>query len=225
MSDVLDINVEEILNGFRSIQGNDQRLLLLELLANVLAQQEENQEKQEQQQQEPKEGQEHQQEQEREQEQNNVGLDDATASQLFSTILSFLDNGILSEKRQALRKKLLQTAFIVLTNATKSQHLAELFYSVAQLASPTAACYTYLDTFLAYNPQLELQEEEEEEEGQIEEEDEWQHVGSLVCNLCQVEEGRKIFLKMSDDRMSLLVNQIRSKSLYRRRGAIGAIRR
>lgn len=220
MSDlVLDIKVEEILHGFSSIQGNDQRLLLLELLANVLAQQEEENQKNQAQQQEPKEGPEHQQEQV----QNNVGLDDATASQLFSTILSFLDQGILSEKRLVLRNKLLQTAFIVLTNATKSQHLAELFYSVAQLASPTASCYTYLDTFLAYNPQLESQEEEEE--GQIEEEDEWQHVGSLICNLCQVEEGRKIFLKMSDDRMSLLVNQIRSKSLYRRRGAIGAIRR
>jgi hypothetical protein len=57
-----------------------------------------------------------------------------------------------------------------------------------------------------------------------EENDGWQYVSSILCNLTRLEDGRSIILKQSTGYMQKLVRQIRSNNPTRRRGAVAVLR-
>ena len=54
--------------------------------------------------------------------------------------------------------------------------------------------------------------------------DPWQHMGSILCNIARVEDGRRVLLRQSTGYMSQLLRQIRSKNPIRRRGAVATLR-
>jgi len=81
-----------------------------------------------------------------------------------------------------------------------------------------------LTKFLEHNPQLEQAKSTEEEEEGEESSDCWEHVASVLCNLTQVEDGRRLLLRQSTGYMPKLVAQFRSKSVARRRGSVASFR-
>ena len=54
--------------------------------------------------------------------------------------------------------------------------------------------------------------------------DPWQHMGSILCNIARVEDGRRVLLRQSTGYMPQLLRQIRSKNPIRRRGAVATLR-
>ena len=54
--------------------------------------------------------------------------------------------------------------------------------------------------------------------------DPWQHMGSILCNIARVEDGRRVILRQSTGYMPQLLRQIRSKNPIRRRGAVATLR-
>lgn len=82
-----------------------------------------------------------------------------------------------------------------------------------------------IEKYLLYNPQLEDELSYSFSDDQWEIIDEWQHMGNFLCNICQVEDGRKIVMYVPSAYLSRLLGQIRSKNPTRRRGAVGCIRR
>lgn len=54
--------------------------------------------------------------------------------------------------------------------------------------------------------------------------DPWQYVASIVCNISRYETGRQYIADKSENYLSKLVIQMRSRNIIRRRGSIGTIR-
>lgn len=61
---------------------------------------------------------------------------------------------------------------------------------------------SYIEKFLNYNPQAESIVDNWNIE------DPWQNLGNVICNLCQVQEGRTLLLKQSNKYMERLVTQV-----------------
>lgn len=185
----VDISLDEVLVGLSNVKGNDQKLMMLELLANVLAQE------------------------------ANLEMSEAQAQHLFVAVLTAFKVAKTTEKRPALRNKLMETCLIVLSNATMTAVQAERFYAAAGIANSTADFHSYMEEYLSHNPHLEMDGQDAEEE------DEWRYLGQVITNLCQLEPFRKLLLQASSDNMERLALQIRSKSIIRRRSAVAAVRR
>lgn len=119
-------------------------------------------------------------------------------------------------------------ALCALNNATTTEESIAVFLRVLgeSLSQETFRdkFHRCIEAYLSYNPQLEDDSEEVSPEA-WEVLDEWQHLGSLLCNIAQTEEGRKIVLQQSKGYMEKLIVQVRSHNSTRRRGAVGCIRR
>jgi|MDTB01.1.fsa_nt_gb hypothetical protein len=82
----------------------------------------------------------------------------------------------------------------------------------------------FITKFLSHNPQKENQSLDYSKDEVVVQADPWAHVGSILCNVCRVEEGRKAVLKISDGYIPKIASQLRSLNVVRRKGAVGAIR-
>ena len=81
-----------------------------------------------------------------------------------------------------------------------------------------------IEKFLVHNPQKENQSLDYSKDEVVAQADPWAHVGSIICNVCRLAEGRKVILKISSGYIPRIVSQLRSLNVVRRQGAIGAIR-
>lgn len=87
----------------------------------------------------------------------------------------------------------------LLTNSTISEQNAKNFMKFLTTADKYNNQFkSALDVFLNHNPQIE-------QEGDV---DAWENMASVVCNLCQIEEGRALILKQSLGYVPRLVNQV-----------------
>lgn len=104
----------------------------------------------------------------------------------------------------------------LLTNATITEPNVRSFMTfLASSEKFQNLFHNALNTFLDHNPQIE----------QDEFEDAWENMASVMCNLSQIEEGRTMILRQSKNYMLRVIDQVRSKNVVRRRGAVGCIRR
>jgi hypothetical protein len=108
-------------------------------------------------------------------------------------------------------RKEINMALCGLNNATSSEPAAEAFLKVLQddpqQEKMQQCLHLCITNFLDYNPQAEADIELTPEEWEVT--DGWQHLGSVLCNLCQLEPGRKIILQASTGYMERLGPQVR----------------
>jgi hypothetical protein len=87
----------------------------------------------------------------------------------------------------------------LLSNLTMPEGNSSVFCAQFGLDKEFGAQFTKLiEVYLSFNPQSELEKVEEEKWVEL---DPFQHVGSILCNLCQVESGRDVILKPSTGHM------------------------
>jgi hypothetical protein len=141
---------------------------------------------------------------------------------LFKTLL------LIAEKtscKSLVGRQIVNMALCALSNCTLSEAQALMFLKLTGSLKPdentaTTEVSTATQTqnrqlhfiigkFLEYNPQLEENVESSEDWIGV---DEWQQVGHLLTNLCQVDDGRRLLLKQSLGYMVLLVGQVSMNS-------------
>jgi hypothetical protein len=192
------LTVPEILKGFLRKEFVSERVHLLELLINHFATENE----------------------------SELSVEKDSFRLMLRILFELIEN-----KNNSSSSGVINLSLCVITNATVkegySAYLLEFINEAdANDSSPASALtkkfHSIIDLFLSYNPHLEQDLEEGQEWESI---DPYQHVGSILCNLCQLEEGRKILLRKSNNYMMKLPSQVRSKNPVRRRGAVGGIRR
>ena len=81
-----------------------------------------------------------------------------------------------------------------------------------------------VEKFLAHNPQKENQTIDYTKADVAARADPWAYVGSILCNVCRLEGGRKLLLNISSGYIPKLASQLRSLYVVRRHGAIASIR-
>jgi hypothetical protein len=112
-------------------------------------------------------------------------------------------------------KQEVNIALCALNNATSSEAAVESFFRLLQddpQNGKILSCLHHCITkYIEYNPQAEADVDLTPEEWEIT--DEWQHLGSILCNLCQLEEGRKIVLHTSTGYMQRLGHQVKTYCL------------
>jgi hypothetical protein len=110
-------------------------------------------------------------------------------------------------------KEIINFSLCTITNATIYQKYTEsLLLLLEDSSSPiNTRFHQFIKSFLDYNPQLETTEELDQITWELH--DEWQYMGSIICNLCQEEKGRKLILNQSYGYMMKLPAQVRA-SLY-----------
>lgn len=107
---------------------------------------------------------------------------------------------------------------ILLTNLTISEDMSEKFI---EYCTQKKISQILIEKFLDYNPQGES----EEVKADYSESDVWQHFASVLCNVCRLESGRRLFLlSLRTNNMANCLKQVRSKNAVRRRGVVGSIR-
>lgn len=109
---------------------------------------------------------------------------------------------------------------VLLTNLTIVERHASV---MAQDQAFARKVKEMMDRFLSYNPQAEA-EDCGGEDGEWIESDPYGQAASVACNMACVEAGRTFLLKRSNGFMPLLLQQIRSKNVTRRRGSVAALR-
>ena len=110
---------------------------------------------------------------------------------------------------------------VLLTNLTIVERHASV---LAQDQAFVRKVKVMMDKFLSYNPQAEAEDLGGEDGGEWIESDPYGQAASVACNMACVEAGRSLLLKRSNGFMPLLLQQIRSKNVTRRRGSVAALR-
>lgn len=102
-----------------------------------------------------------------------------------------------------LGESLVEVMLGILTNATITEDNAQSFISYITGAEKQWKQFAdAIEEFLNHNPQLETDTLD----------DAWSHMGSVLCNLCQVEGGRKLIVSKSAGYMPRLLCQVRTQS-------------
>jgi hypothetical protein len=86
----------------------------------------------------------------------------------------------------------------LLANATISEQNAQKFMQFLATEKYNAQFSVAVNTFLDHNPQFEADATD----------DAWSHMASVLCNLCQIEEGRTLVLRQSLNYIPRLINQV-----------------
>eukprot|EP01036_Dinobryon_divergens_P029003 gene29004-38046_t len=130
------------------------------------------------------------------------------------------------------RFPVINTLLVALSNATILEANAEEL-SKALTMSTDLHFNKIIDTFLSHNPQAEIvsptQSSDTESKAVLEgdeeeywtEQDPWQHMSSVVCNLCQCASGREFVVK---NYLRKIAGQVRSRNPVRQRGAVGCVK-
>lgn len=169
-----DLEVDEILAGLGNQSFIDQRLHLLELLTNKLAEE--------------------------------TQIDDSKLRSVFEILLTI---PIVTSSSTEDGKRIINTSISALCNATVSEPAAMLLLDCIEPEDSklNKQFHFIIKKYLQYNPQAEV-EETESELIDWTLADEWQYVGSVLCNICQVEKGRKIILKTSTGYIERIAAQV-----------------
>jgi len=183
-----ELSIDDIIGGLGNQQFAQQRLPLLELLTNYLAEGE--------------------------------NIEDSKLKLIFNLLLTI---PIIVPPTTNEGKKIISITMSALSNATVKEESAMLLleHLEPEESKLTKQFHFIIKKYLQYNPQAEIIEEETPDWDLL---DEWQHVGSVLCNVCQSEKGRKIILNTSTGYIERIAVQIRSANVVRRRGAVGSLR-
>lgn len=173
-----ELSVSEILTGLVTKEYQEHRLALLQHLTNCFAE-------------------------------NPTVASGLELKNVFKTLLVLLTTtlGTDDDKRNQIN-----TSVTALVNSTTSEDNVQTFLEVL---SETMDKELYsekfrrcISNFLDHNPQLEDESSKGKDDDYWASNDEWQHVGNLLCNLAQLEDGRKIVLQQSTGYMERLVVQV-----------------
>lgn len=94
---------------------------------------------------------------------------------------------------------LIEIMLSLLTNSTISDQNTKSFVNFLNTSEKYNAQFSgALNTFLDHNPQIENDADE----------DSWCHMGSVLCNLCQIDEGRTLILRQSLGYMPRIIAQV-----------------
>mmetsp|Transcript_10754 Transcript_10754/g.16207 ORF Transcript_10754/g.16207 Transcript_10754/m.16207 type:complete len:311 (-) Transcript_10754:93-1025(-) len=117
----------------------------------------------------------------------------------------------------------IHTLLLLLSNMTISERNSEEFLGLITSDSLLGEKFeTIMNFFLNHNPQAEIVPiDNEVDENAWIKMDPWQHVISVVCNLCQVASGRDLIVK---SHLKNIAPQIRSRNLVRQRGSVGCLK-
>jgi ATP-dependent helicase/DNAse subunit B len=86
----------------------------------------------------------------------------------------------------------------LLANATISEQNAQKFMQFLGTEKYNAQLSVAVNTFLDHNTQLEADTTD----------DAWSHMSSVLCNLCQIEEGRTLILRQSLNYIPRIIKQV-----------------
>lgn len=173
-----ELTVSEILTGLVTKEYQEHRLALLQHLTNCFAE-------------------------------NPSVASGLELKNVFKTLLVLLTTtlGTDDDKRSQIN-----TSVTALVNSTTSEANIQTFFEVLSEAMDKEL---YSDKFrrciasyLDHNPQLEDESSKGKDDDYWVTNDEWQHMGNLLCNLAQLEDGRKIVLQQSTGYMERLVVQV-----------------
>lgn len=119
-------------------------------------------------------------------------------NEVYDISLASLDRTISNEA--------IHTILILLSNMTTIEYNTEQFLvTYDKKDSFKEGFRRIIDKFLDYNPQLEEKDVDVEQWPEL---DPWGGLSLLLCNLCQNENGRKIFLSQSSGYMKDLIKQV-----------------
>jgi hypothetical protein len=173
-----ELTVSEVLTGLVTREYQDHRLALLQHLTNCFAE-------------------------------NGSIAGGSDLKNVFKTLLVLLTTTIGTDEDKCRQINCCLTALV---NATTSEENIHLFFVVLQESmdneSYSDKFHRCITNFLDYNPQLEDDASKNEASDYWEVNDEWQHLGNLLCNITQIEEGRKILLRQSTGYMEKLIVQV-----------------
>ena len=174
-----ELNVSEILTGLVTREYQDHRLALLQHLTNSFAE-------------------------------NSTFANEGELKNVYKTLLVLLTTTIGSDEDKC---RQINACLTALVNATTTESNVEIYF---QVLKETMDKETYFDkfhrciaNFLDHNPQLEEESSKNADADYWEVTDEWQHLGNLLCNLAQIEDGRRIILQQSKGYMERLVIQVK----------------
>lgn len=179
-----ELSVSEVLTGLITRDYQSHRLALLQHLTNYFAENVE----------------------------VSVGLELKNAFKILLVLLTTTIGSDDDKRRQ------INSCLTALVNATTIEGNVQHFFEVLQESMDKESYgdkfHRCISVFTEYNPQLEDDSCKLASAEYWETNDEWQHVGNLLCNLAQVEDGRKIILQQSKGYMERLVIQVYLFMLY-----------
>ncbi len=112
----------------------------------------------------------------------------------------------------------INVAISILVNTTIIEaYTANLVQYITENTIPIADFETIINKYLDYNIQLN-------ESNNVDVYDPFNQIGNLLCNICRIEDGRKIILLQSKGYVPKLLAQFNSTNLHRQRGAIATVR-
>ena len=112
----------------------------------------------------------------------------------------------------------INVAISVLVNATIIEaYAANLIQYITDNTIPITGFETIINKYLDYNTQLN-------ESSNVDVHDPFNQIGNLLCNICRIEDGRKILLLQSKGYVPKLFAQFNSTNVHRQRGAIATVR-
>lgn len=178
-----ELSVSEILTGLVTKEYQEHRLALLQHLTNCFAE-------------------------------NPTVASGVELKNVFKTLLVLLTTtlGTDDDKRSQIN-----TSVTALVNSTTSESNIQTFFEVLS-ESMDKELYSdkfrrCISSYLDHNPQLEDESSKGKDDDYWVSNDEWQHMGNLLCNLAQLEDGRKIVLQQSTGYMERLVVQVSQHEL------------
>ena len=107
------------------------------------------------------------------------------------------------EKSTSLTSNMINVLLILLTNTTSSETNSQTFIHYIQ--RDETKFQIIINSFLDYYPQTENFSGDDWSLV-----DSWQHMSSVLCNICRLEDGRKLVLNNNTAILSRLVHQVRS---------------
>jgi hypothetical protein len=167
-----ELSIDEILIGLRNQSFVSQRLNLLELLTNKLAEE--------------------------------TTVENSTLKIVFDLVLTI---PIITASTSDGGKKIISTSISALSNATTKEESAGLLLEHIEPADSKLQkqFHFIIKKYIQYNPQAESSEVEDPDWVLL---DEWQHVGSVLCNICQTDKGRSAIMKTSNGYMDRIAMQV-----------------
>ena len=112
------------------------------------------------------------------------------------------DAGLVEKLMEVLQQNTLDehtnTFLMLLANATVSESACHiLFRNCSDYLQP------FMEKYLEYNPQLE--DDSVQDFATV---DRWQYFSNVLCNICRLEEGRRVILNKSSNNMTRLLRQV-----------------
>jgi hypothetical protein len=139
-----------------------------------------------------------------------ITSDTMNIKELYQTILTTIHN--------TLSTPVINLCCMLLNNISIIERNIEILVEIFDDNNDNTLLTTLFESYLHHNPQ------EETSNDNFDQIDKYQHIGGVLCNMSSCEIGRKHVVKVSNGYLPKLIQQIRSKNVIRRRGAVSTIK-